>query len=80
MEVLIVRTKAMLVYILPKSRKGLWSFLGSTSCYRKFNPYMADYISIITPATTNAAPSQIQWEEDKRDAFYHLRSVLVNVC
>ena len=41
---------------------------------------MADYTAKLTPATAKAAPSQIQWEEDKRDAFYHLRSVLVNVC
>ena len=74
------RAKAMQDYILPKTKKGLRSLLGSISYYRKFIPNMADYTAKLTPAMAKAAPSQIQWEEDKRDAFYHLRSVLVNVC
>ena len=80
LEVPEARAKAMQDYILPKTKKGLRRFLGTISYYRKFIPNMADYTAKLTPAMAKAAPSQIQCKEDKSDAFYHLRSVLVNVC
>ena len=73
------RAKAMQDYIISKTKKVLRSFLRSITYYRKFIPNIADYTAKLTPETAKAAPSHIQWEEDNRNAFYPLKSVLVTV-
>ena len=74
------RAKAMEEYVLPKTKKGLRSFLGSISYYRRFIPNVATYPALLTPATSKGAPSHLRWSDGMREAFHHLCNVLCNVC
>ena len=67
-------------YVQPVTKKGLRSFLGSVSYYRRFIPNIAQYTSLLTPATSKEAPSRVCWSEGMRGAFTHLCSVLSDVC
>ncbi len=44
--------RAMLDYKQPKSKSGLRSFLGLTSCYRRFIKNVAEFTAVIIPAKT----------------------------
>ena len=74
------RAKAMREYVQPVTKKGLQSFLGSVSYYRHFIPNIAQYTSLLTPATSKEAPSRVCWSEGMRGACTHLCSVLSDVC
>ena len=67
-------------YVLPKTKKGLRSFLGSISYYRRFIPNVATYTALLTPTTSKGAPSHLRWSDGMREAFHHLCNVLCNVC
>ena len=74
------RVTTMSKFVRPTTKKGLCSFLGTISYYRKFIRKIAEYTALLTPATTKTAPSNIQWDDGMVSAFYHLCSVLSNAC
>ena len=51
--------------VLPKTKEGLRSFLGSISCCRRFIPNVASYISVLTLATSLVIYARVE-----RSFFY----------
>ena len=74
------RAAAMANYVRPRTRRDLKSFLGSLSYYRNFIPRVADFTSVLTPASTTQAPATVRWDEGMVSAFNHLCNSLCNVC
>ena len=56
------------------------SFLGATSYYRHFIRGFANYSSLLSPATSKFAPGVVEWNQDRLEAFKHLKVCLVDVC
>ena len=70
------RAKATREYVQPVTKKGLWSFLGSVSYYRRFIPNIAQYTSL-TPTTSKEASSCVCWSEGMSGAFTYLCQMFV---
>ena len=66
----------------PKTKKQIKSFLGLTGYYRKFVPGYSDVALPLTNALKKGQPNLIEWNQEKREAFEKLKSVLVSkpVC
>ena len=67
------RALAMADYVQTTTKKGLRSFLGSISYYRKFVKNISDLTAVLTP-------SKVLWSEDMVRVFHELKSSLVNLC
>ena len=74
------RAAAMAEFIQPRTKKQLRSFLGAASYYRRFVKGFANYSSVLSPATSKAAPSVVEWTEARLEAFHHIKVCLCNVC
>ena len=64
----------------PTTKKGLRSFLGSISYYRKFVKNISNLTAVLTPSTLHLAPSKVLLSEVMVRAFHKLKSSLVNLC
>ena len=71
------RAAAMANFIQPRTKKQLRAFLGAASYYRRFVKGFANYSSVLTPATSKAAPGVVGWMEAMLEAF---RVCLYDVC
>ena len=56
-------------YCLPKSKKDLKSFIGLSSYYRRIIPSLANYIAILSPATSSRAHDAVLWTPARLDTF-----------
>ena len=70
---------AMADFIQPKTKRQLRAFLGAASYYRRFVKDFANFSSVLTPATSKAAPSVVGWMEVMLEAFRHLKVCLCDV-
>ena len=71
---------AMADFIQPRTKKQLRSFLGAASYYRRFVKGFANFSSVLSPATSKAAPSVVEWTEARLEAFHHIKVCLCDVC
>ena len=67
------RAAAMSKFLQPRTKKQLRSFLGAASYYRRFIKNFANYSSLLSPATSKFAPGVVNWNEEKLEAFHHLK-------
>ena len=71
------RATALANFRRPTTKKGLRSFLGSASYYRKFIENFAEMSSLLTPATSVSSPKHVVWTGERLDAFDWLK---VSLC
>ena len=71
------RATALANFKRPITKKGLRSFLGSASYYRKFIRNFAEMSSLLTPATSVSSPKHVVWTGERLDAFDQLK---VSLC
>ena len=74
------RAAAMAVYIQPRTKKQLRSFLGAAGYYRQFVQGYARLSSVLSPMTSKSAPSVVCWTAEGLEAFSRLKVSLVDVC
>ena len=74
------RATAMSEFLQPRTKRQLRSFLGAASYYRRFIKDFARYSSLLSPDTSKFAPSVVNWDGGKLEAFNQLKVCLVNVC
>jgi len=63
------RAEAFRNYSLPKTKKGLRSFLGAVSFYRRYLRQLASETAKLTPLTSKLAPSKVVWSREGELAF-----------
>ena len=66
------RVDALRKYTKPTTKKGLRSFLGAVSFYRRYVQLLAKDTALLSPATSNLAPTKVSWTEDMESAFYRI--------
>jgi len=67
-------------YSRPTSKKGLRSFLGAVSFYRRYLHQLASQTAILTPLTSKLAPSKVVWSSEGELAFRTICVMISNVC
>ena len=67
-------------YVRPTTNKGLRSFLGTLSFYRKFLKDLASHTDVLTHATSKAAPPKVIWTEGMVAAFNNIREFMCHLC
>ena len=72
MMILGKHTEAILKYTRPMTKKGLISFLGVVSFYRRYVKLLAADTATLYPTTLKAAPAKIVWSKDMESAFTHI--------
>ena len=70
------RIQALKSYVKPTTKRGLRSFLGAISFYRKFAKDLAKYTAHLSPCTSKSAPSKVIWTESMDDAFHAIRELM----
>ena len=70
------RIQALQSYVKPTTKRGLRSFLGAISFYRKFAKDLAKYTARLTPATSKSAPPKVIWTDSMDDAFQSIRKLM----
>ena len=74
------RAEALLGYTRPTTKKGLHSFLGAISFYRRYVELLASDTAVLSPATSKLAPSKVLWTEEMESAFIHIRECISKAC
>jgi len=74
------RAEALLNYTRPTTKKGLRSFLGSVSFYRRYVQLLAKDTALLSPATSKLAPAKVSWTEDMDLAFHRICESVSNAC
>ena len=74
------RAVAMAEYTTPRTKKHFRAFLGAASYYRRFVQGFANYSSLLSSATSKAAPGVVGWMEVMLEAFHHLNICIYNAC
>ena len=75
-----MRVTKMQQFQRPVTRRQMRSFLGTVGYYRQFIRDFSLYSSLLSPATSKAAPDRVVWTEEMDEAFQTLRYVLRDVC
>ena len=63
------RIESLKAYVKPITKRGLRSFLGPISFYRKFAKDLARYTARLTPSTSKSAPPKVNWTDSMDNAF-----------
>ena len=63
------RIESLKSYVKPVMKRGLRSFLGAISFYRKFAKDLASYTARLTPSTSKSAPPKVNWTDSMDNAF-----------
>jgi len=74
------RAEAFRSYTRPTTKKGLRSFLGAVSFYRRYIHQLAIYTAFLTPLTSKQSPSKIVWEQWGELAFKVICDLICNAC
>ena len=74
------RAEALLHYTKPTTKRGLRSFLGAVSFYRRYVQLLATDTAVLSPATSKSAPAKVAWTEDMELAFNNIRESVCNSC
>ena len=72
------RTEAIKQYIRPVTKRGLRSFLGAVSFYRKFAKNLARHTALLTPATSKSASPKVTWTDSMDGAFHDICELMYN--
>ena len=70
------RIQALRTYVKPVTKRGLRSFLGAISFYRKFAKDLAMHTAKLTPSTSKSAPPKVEWTDSMDDAFSAIRELM----
>ena len=70
------RIQSLQSYVKPTTKRGLRSFLGAISFYRKFARDLAKYTARLTPATSKSAPPKVIWTDSMDNAFQSIRKLI----
>ena len=70
------RTESLTNYVRPVTKRGLRSFLGAVSFYRKFAKNLARHTAVLTPATSKSAPPKVDWTDSMDEAFIAIRELM----
>ena len=60
---------ALEIFPMPQTKKGLRSFLGVISYYRKSVSGIANFTALLTPSTNKAAPAWVPWTREMEVSF-----------
>ena len=74
------RAEALTKYTKPTTKRGLRSFLGAISFYRRYVELLASDTAVLSPATSKLAPSKVLWTEAMESAFHSIRECISNSC
>jgi len=74
------RAEALRNYTKPCTKRGLRSFLGAISFYRRYVKQLASQTAILTPLTAKQAPSRIVWTQEGERAFSVICNTISDTC
>jgi len=74
------RAEAFMNYTKPTSKKGLRSFLGAVSFYRRYIHQLASHTAKLTPLTSKFAPAKVIWSREGELAFYTIVKMICSTC
>ena len=66
------RTEAMRQFVRPVTKRGLRSFLGAVSFYRKFAKNLARHTALLSPSTSKSAPPKVLWTDSMERAIQEI--------
>ena len=66
------RTDAMKQFVKPVTKRGIRSFLGAVSFYRKFAKNLARHMALLSPSTSKSAPPKVLWTDSMDAAFQEI--------
>jgi len=72
------RAEAFKKYSLPTTKKGLRSFIGAVSFYRRYVKQLASETAKLTPLTSKLAPLKVVWSREGELAFHNIVSLICN--
>ena len=70
------RITALENFPMPETKKGLRSFLGVISYYRKFVSGIDNFTALLTPSTNKAALARVRWTREMEVSFSELKNSL----
>ena len=70
------RIQSLQSYVKPTTKRGLRSFLGAISFYRKFAKDLVKYTARLTPAMSKSAPPKVIWTDSMDDTFQSIRELM----
>ena len=74
------RVEALTNYTRPTTKKGLRSFLGAISFYRRYVEKLASQTTVLSPSTSKLAPSKVLWTTEMESAFHNICECISNTC
>ena len=74
------RCEAVRNYQRPTSKKGLRSFLGLVSFYRRYQNMLAEKTKVLSPATAKAVPNRVGWTPEREQAFSDIHELISHEC
>ena len=74
------RVKALRNYSKPRSKRGLRTFLGVVSFYRRYINMLAHHTAALSPATAKSEPSVVVWTVERNVAFRAICKLVCDAC
>ena len=74
------KVEALTNYTNPTTKKGLRSFLGAISFYRRYVEKLASQTAVLSPSTSKLAPSKVLWTTEMESAFHNICEFIFNTC
>ena len=80
MTILDHRVQCLANYSRPVTKKGIRSFLGAISFYRRYVDLLAKETAVLSPSTSKLAPSRVLWTKEMELAFTNICELISNTC
>ena len=80
MSILSKRVEAVANYSKPVTKRGLRSFLGAISFYRRYVELLASETVVLSPSMAKLAPSKVLWMTEMESAFTNICECISNAC
>ena len=74
------RVEALAKYTRLTTKRGLRSFLGAISLYRRYVELLVAETAILSPSTSRLAPSRVRWTREMESAFHAICECISNSC
>jgi len=58
------RVKSLRDYVMPRTKRGLRTFLGVVGCYRRYINMLVNIKATLSPATARSEPNVVTWTKD----------------